>query len=177
MSMCIHPLIEVEVFNDQCRSFNICSMMDTLFINSCIHYTCYCNYFLSYHCIFPVPLLCVKFRLEVILQPTVLCLHTCIACQLYCKNGQPYRLTERDTYRCEVVIGSSPICCVTDTTWNHKIIVSFNSTLAGVYKVTAHVNRLLIGDRTYIHEYRPGNQCMHTCIIHVYCCQAITNRT
>lgn len=47
-----------------------------------------------------------------------------------CKNGLPYRLTERDTYRCEVVIGSSPICCVTDTTLNHKIIVSFKKPTA-----------------------------------------------
>lgn len=80
---------------------------------------------------------------------------------LFCKNKNPYTMKGTDIFRCEVKIGQSSVTVVTEPrnenmAGSKKIIISFNPTVAGEYRITVAVNDKNVGGETYTRVYTPG---------------------
>ena len=63
-----------------------------------------------------------------------------------------------DTFHCEVVVGQTAVPVVTEPAMNSmvghdRIKVSFNPTVAGVYRIMAQVNGKIISGKAYMKEY------------------------
>eukprot|EP00731_Ephydatia_muelleri_P007256 Em0003g1504a len=82
--------------------------------------------------------------------------------RLFCTNGQPYHITATDTFRCEVLIDQTAIPIVTEPAkggmvGHDKIVVSFNPTLAGKYRIIIDMNGHSIGgENCRLKDYKPG---------------------